>query len=128
MPVCNLAELRNPACKADPIGFCLARLHPNLEHAPTLCGTNQRQPYSLVLRLHRLRIFVQVRLGRRGCPRRRLFDTTLLLPECRPTGTNSVRKRLPARTALPCRLAPQLAASTSLLREGLVTFNISPYT
>src|SRR6266436_3588109 len=117
MPVRNSAELRDPACKADPTGSCLARLHLNLEHALPLCGTNQRQPYSLVLRLHRLRISVQVRLGRRGCPCQRLFDTTLLLPECLRCRTNSVRKRLLARTRLPCRLVPQLVASTSLLRR-----------
>src|ERR1700730_10029312 len=115
MPVRNPVELRDPAYTADPIGFFLVLLHLSLEHALPLFETIQRQAYSFVLRLHRLRIFVQVRLGRRGCLPQQLFDTTLLLPGYRGSRTNSVRKRLPARIGLPCRLAPQLVASTSLL-------------
>ena len=103
------AEPRDPPCRANPIAVFLGLLHLNLERALPPFGTIQRQPCNLVLRLRRLRIFDQVRLGRQGFFPRLLFDTTLLLREPRRSQTNSVHNRLRARTGLPCRLAPQFS-------------------
>src|SRR6266403_5986264 len=118
MPARNLAEHQAPSCKEVPSDFFLGQRRLSLEHALPLVETIRRRAYSSAQHRHHLHTFVQTQLERLGhhLPQPSCTTSAPLDGQC--FQTNSVRKQLPARTGLPCHLAPQPVASTSRTRKG----------